>query len=137
MSLAIAAVASWNATFWFLDCQFWLEIEKVMNKRKMGVYGPFLGYQGKIRFWTKFYCFNYYGTHSFVIFAPHGELWRFVAPHGATLKCVKFWRNVAHCSAYKIKSWRQMAPHFIKKKKKIAPHIATFRYISPLGMLKS
>ena len=22
----------------------------------------------------------YYGTHSFVIFAQHGELWRFVAP---------------------------------------------------------
>ena len=32
---------------------------------------------------------NYYGTHSFVIFAQHGELWRFVATGGVR------WRHLS------------------------------------------
>ena len=78
----------------------------------------------------------YYGTHLFVIFAPHGELLHFVAtagPHGATKKCVKLWRNVAQSVASKIKLLRQI---LLKIKKicatcrHVSLHIATVRYVS-------
>ena len=72
----------------------------------------------------------YNGTHSFVIFAPHGELWRFVAPHGATC------RDMANCGASGCheKMCHIVAQYGAKwrlKIKKFEPHIATFRYISP------
>ena len=40
---------------------------------------------------------SYYGSHSFLVFAPHGELSRFVAFCGATWRLIIMWHIVVQC----------------------------------------